>query len=132
MAKLHYTGPVDGPWVDLALINGFTAGSQVPQIMKDSRGRVFLRGRVVSPSGLVGVTAFAVVPAGYVTVLNTAYYVDWAAGGSAAGTEADPKTAVVAATWLGGALRCNYDGAGAADLTPGKVHDIRRASWPTT
>lgn len=21
---------------------------------------------------------------------------------------------------------------GAADLTPGKVHDIRRASWPTT
>lgn len=75
-------GAQDGPWINMILINGFTAvAGFTPQYMKDSRGRVFLRGRVVCP-GAQYVPWNS--PAGYALAAepNSITYVDWASGGS--------------------------------------------------
>ena len=115
----------------MTLTNGWTAGSITPQYMKDSRGRVFTRGRVVSPAGLVGTSACWSVPVGFRSVDSGNFYFNWADGASPAGTEAAPKR-------LGGVLGStntlvvNYNASFAAELGAGLVWDISSFSWPTT
>ena len=79
--RRRFFGAADGPWLDMVLINGFTAGATPPQYMKDSRGGVHLRGLVVCPGGqAVGWD----IPVGYRPLIDPAsnIYVDYVSGGS--------------------------------------------------
>ncbi len=56
----------DGAWLDMTIIAPYTAGTGAdkPQYMKDSRGIVHLRGKVIGGAFAGGVIFWA-VPAGY-------------------------------------------------------------------
>lgn len=123
-------GPADGTWTAMTLLNSWTAGTVAPMYMKDSRGRVFLRGRIVAPAGLVATSVCWTAPAGHLP-LSSGFYFDWVAGGANAGTTGDPKT-VGTLSGPTGFIIVNYTGAGAADTAAGKITDLSRFSWPTT
>lgn len=111
----------DGPWQNMILVNGFTAvAGFTPQYMKDSRGRVFVRGRVTAPGG-VGV--FWNPPAGFLPV-RLGQYFDWGTGGS---DVAAPSTmcSIDATGFSGG-----WTNAAVAPVI-GTVVDMARSSWST-
>lgn len=111
----------DGVWANMVLLNGFVAvGGFTPQFMKDSRGRVYLRGRVTAP----GAQSVIWTPPGGFAPLRLSQFFDWTAGGN---DLVNPST------------MCSIDGTGfnggwsSALVVPGAgvVVDLSRCSWST-
>lgn len=116
-------GPADGMWTNVTLVGGWTAGDVTPQYMKDSRGNVFFRGKVIVPEAGGG-SVFTTMPAGH-RVLAGAYYIDVWGGG----TPANPSTAALVSA--DGTIISGYTNGGGA-AAAGVIVDLRRIMYPTT